>query len=90
MALFAATSAASAPTCSDRSGATVRCGTPTALPVGESPAVLDRDPDTPDLNLRQMVSLACLLGGLFALIAAMPDFDGWGPAERREAERPDD
>ena len=36
-------------------------------------------PVLPDLP--ETVTLICLVGGLFALIALMPDFDGWGDVE---------
>jgi hypothetical protein len=82
-ALLTPAAAAAAPTCLDSTGATVRCESPTALPVGESPPA----PDLPrsDIPLpapETLFGLICILGGLFALIGLMPDFDGWGPGEQ--------
>jgi hypothetical protein len=36
----------------------------------------------------ELFSAACLVGGFFALIALMPDFDGWrdGDWDRQEGE----
>jgi hypothetical protein len=80
-ALFAPAAAVAAPTCLDSTGATVRCESPGALPVGESPPPdLDRS-DIPLPAPETLFGLICVLGGLFALIGLMPDFDGWGPGE---------
>jgi hypothetical protein len=93
--LLSTASAQAAPTCQDSDGATIRCGVAGALPVGQtlSPQQrLERQapiPATPSLSL--LFSLACVLGGFFALIALMPDFDGrngadWGQQEGDEEE----
>ena len=72
--------ASAAPTCQTRQGETARCGTPGAMPVGwtlpdeQRAATLSDDGMTP----LRWLSLATVIGGLFALIALMPDFDGWG------------
>jgi uncharacterized membrane protein len=87
-ALLGASAATAAPTCWDKAAHTVKCGTAGALPVGSSltpDQQLDRDSRSDDLSPTQLVSLACLLGGLFALIAAMPDFDGWASTDRSGA-----
>ena len=71
-------SAFAAPTCQDRDGFTVRCGTPTAMPVGWRRAT----PDVPiaqwvqPSDVRPLLIAITLLGGLVAIIALLPDFDG--------------
>ena len=80
-ALLLPLAAHAAPTCLDDTGATVRCDAPNALPVGASPApeqVADHDADIPLPSPQTLFGLICVLGGLFALIGLMPDFDGWG------------
>lgn len=82
--LLAPAVAGAAPTCLDAAGTTVRCEAPNALPVGVSPAadVEDAREDAIPLPSPQILfGLVCVLGGLFALIGLMPDFDGWGPGE---------
>jgi hypothetical protein len=82
--LLAPALAAAAPTCLDAAGGTVRCEAPGALPVGVAPT-----PDPADLRSDEiplpspptLFGLICVLGGLFALIGLMPDFDGWSPGE---------
>ena len=89
-ALLLPLAAHAAPTCLDDTGATVRCDAPNALPVGVSPApeqVADRDEDIPLPSPQTLFGLICVLGGLFALIGLMPDFDGWGGDH--EGRRPD-
>jgi hypothetical protein len=36
----------------------------------------------------ELASVICVIGGLFALIALMPDFDGWreGDWDRRDSD----
>jgi len=82
--LAAAPAARAAPTCQDSAGETVRCATAGAMPVGWSPpTTVDRRASqgrAPSLN--QLLSLLCVVGGLFALIALMPKFDGeWDEQE---------
>jgi len=89
LALLFATPALAAPTCQNRGGDTIRCGTPGAMPVGWTPppdqvrahlAATDSA-----LDVRQTVSLICVIGGIFALFALLPDFDaGW---DRQEDDR---
>jgi hypothetical protein len=74
--------ALAAPTCLDAAGRTVRCGTAGALPVGTelSPAQVEARRMAGDggLSPTAMLGLALVLGGLFALFALLPDFDGFG------------
>lgn len=81
--LLAGFGAVAAPTCQDNAGQTVRCEAAAALPVGVSPAddSAARESDFPLPGPETMFGLICVVGGLFALIGLMPDFDGWGPGE---------
>ena len=81
--LFAAGAASAAPTCQDRHGEALRCGTPGAMPAGWALAP-DQRPTVQNPDSTESVpwlGLAALVGGLFAMIALMPDFDGWGDVE---------
>ena len=81
--LVSSPAAFAAPTCQDQYGATIRCGTPGAMPVGWTlPADQRVAPDV-DPNLDQLLKVACVLGVFFALMALLPDFEGW-----REEEEP--
>jgi hypothetical protein len=79
-ALLAAPAAHAAPTCQDRNGDTVRCGAPRAMPVGwtlpseERRARQASAPEGPTAD--ELWGVIAFVGGLFALIALMPDFDG--------------
>ena len=79
--LLAASPALAAPTCWNESGQIVRCGTPGALPVGQtlSPEqeMARQASQTPEPSLAQLVGAAMVIGGLFALIALMPQFESW-------------
>lgn len=92
--LLSAAPALAAPTCLDKAGQTVRCGTATALPVGEAPetdADLGRDAQADDdTQYSNLFGVACVVGGLFLLIGLMPDFDGWGPGERGDRDAAED
>jgi hypothetical protein len=80
--LLLGSAAAAAPTCVDSAGQTVRCEAPGALPVGAIPDPdIARDSEIPLPAPETLFGLVCVLGGLFALIGLMPDFDGWGPGE---------
>ena len=88
--LLTAPAVMAAPTCQDRSGDTIRCGTAGAMPVGwtlpapQRAQVLAARPQVPPVN---MVGLGLFLLGFFALLALLPDFDGkWDPQERDEEE----
>ncbi len=88
--LLAPAAAIGAPTCLDGAGASVRCEAQGALPVGASPAADADDARATEIPLpspQTLFGVICVVGGLFALIGLMPDFDGWGPGEndsRRE------
>jgi len=81
--LFSAGAANAAPTCQERSGEAIRCGVPGAMPVGwtlpSDQRVITSDPDS--MAPAQWFGLFALVGGLFAMIALMPDFDGFGDVE---------
>ncbi len=88
--LFAAPAAIAAPTCQDRNGDTIRCGTEGAMPVGwtlppeQRSRVLAARPPEPPADL---FGLGLFLIGFFALLALMPDFDGkWDRQELDEEE----
>jgi hypothetical protein len=93
MLLLAAPAALAAPTCDNRNGDTVKCGTPGAMPVGWAPSPADIlvHPATPrELSPAEAVALIYTLGAFFALIALMPDFDGWreGDWDEQEGDKP--
>ena len=83
--LFSAPPAFAAPTCQDQTGAVIRCGVPGAMPVGWTlppEQRWERDFNAPSgPTPAEQWSLVAVLGGLFALIALMPKFDGWGPGD---------
>lgn len=90
LVLCAAPTALAAPTCVDAEGRPARCGSETALPVGETPppevmdAFYGAIPRGPSPG--QVFSLACILGGMVALFVLLPDFEdgeggGWNPDE---------
>lgn len=86
--------ALSAPTCQTLDGETAKCGTPGAMPVGWTPSprqLLDRQVAAdPGPSAEQLLNLAFFLGGLFALIALAPEFDGWSPGDWDRQEGDDD
>ena len=89
--LLISPSALAAPGCVDRNGGMRRCGIPGAMPVG-----WDISPDqrqarnaemSVSLNLAELTGLICFIGGIFALIALLPDFDaGWDAQESDDEE----
>jgi hypothetical protein len=87
--LLAASTALAAPTCVDRAGETVRCGRRGALPVGWAAPPGERPAGrSQGLSPGELAGLTLFLGGLFALIALLPDFQGrWDGQENDEAER---
>jgi hypothetical protein len=70
--LFAAPASA-APTCQDRGGNAVRCGTANAMPLGWTAPDWDRHVAPSDKNEELKAVVFLLL--LFALIALLPDFE---------------
>src|SRR5579859_2440678 len=91
VALLAAPVALAAPSCLDRQGGTVRCGTAGAMPVGwtlppdQARARLAAMDD--EVGAGRLIGLACVIGGLFALLALLPDFDGGWDRQEDDRER---
>ncbi len=83
--LFTAPWALAAPTCQDKTGGAIRCGTPGAMPVGWTlppDQRWERDFYAPsEPTPTEQWSLIAVIGGLFAIIALMPKFDGWGAGD---------
>ena len=86
--LFAAPAAQAAPTCQDRGGGTIRCGTQGAMPVGWTPSAqelwdrqLSRPPSS---SRREILSAICVVGLILALIALLPEADGWREEQDEE------
>lgn len=92
--LAIAPAARAAPTCQDRIGDSLRCGTPGAMPVGWTAApqmaLVREASEPPDPTPGQVLGLVAFLGGLFALIALMPDFDGWGAGDGSDEDDDDE
>ena len=78
-ALLAATAAQAGPSCVDRHGDMIRCGTPGAMPVGwdlpRAERIAHDDRVSSQLDGRALFGLVCFVGGLFALFALLPDFE---------------
>lgn len=93
LCLAAAPGASAAPTCQRLDGLTARCGTPGAMPVGWRPSprqLLDQSLARPPQDEGfEVLGAVCLLGALAALIALMPQFDGWAPGDWDEQEGED-
>jgi len=84
--LLAASPAAAGPSCVDRRGETIRCGTAGAMPVGwdlpPGEQAARRAARSSELGPGQLAGLLLFVGGLFALFALLPDFDGaWDEAD---------
>ena len=84
--------ALAAPTCQDKDGDTIKCGTPGAMPVGWTLSPQQRlerqrsRPTGPSMN--ELLELICVIGVFFGLMALLPEFDGWGDeTERDDQER---
>lgn len=86
--LLTASAAHAAPTCQDKNGDTIRCGTPGAMPVGWTLSPQERleisKPKYPSTN--ELLELIGVIGVFFTLLALMPEFDGqrtsdWGEQE---------
>jgi hypothetical protein len=87
--LLAAGSAQAGPSCIDRNGDMIRCGTPGAMPVGWDLPRAERmahdDRVASQLDGRGLFGLICFVGGLFALFALLPDFEeAWDGQENDE------
>ncbi len=89
--LGGASPAAAGPICEDRAGEAVRCEDPRAMPLGWTLPLDERlrhpDPGRPEPTAVQLGGVFTLILLFFALIALMPDFDGWTPSG---AEQEDD
>src|SRR5262245_50232574 len=68
---FQAPAVIAAPTCQDRDGLTIRCGTQGAMPVGWSLPFHERKVVSPHPTPEQLFNLIAILGLLFALIALL-------------------
>ena len=76
---------AAAPTCQTANGETIRCGIAGAMPVGwRLPAEQYRDRSSSELF--KWLQAICAVGVLFAIMAAMPDFESTRPGEWDEEE----
>ena len=72
--------AAAAPTCQTANGETIKCGIAGAMPVGwRLPAEQYREQSSSELF--KWLQAICAVGVLFAIMAAMPDFDSTHPGE---------
>ena len=89
-----ASAALAAPTCLDKNGDTIRCGTQGAMPVGWTPSpaqLLNRRRSIlVDSNTNNLSKAICLIGLLLALIALMPEFDGTQARDWDEQEHDND
>jgi hypothetical protein len=85
--LLAAPESRAGPTCQDHSGETIRCGTPGAMPVGWT-APAGQATASAGPTPAQVVGLVGAIGGLFALLALLPNFDGSRPGawDRQEGD----
>src|SRR5262245_28712685 len=81
--------ASAAPTCQDRNGLTIKCGTEGAMPVGWSLPYDERPFAPPALSTTHLLALIATPGLLFALIALLPEFDGTQPSDWDEHEGED-
>jgi hypothetical protein len=77
-----ATPALAAPTCLTPKGDTIRCGAPGAMPVlwKPSPQVMwerEMEIKPPGPSTREVLAVFGGLALFLALIALLPDFDGW-------------
>ena len=92
--LLSGPAALAAPTCQDKNGDTIKCGTPGAMPVGwtlSRQERLERQRSTPiGPGTNQLLELICVLGVFFALMALLPEFDGWGAGDWEQKGRDDE
>lgn len=69
-----------APTCQTANGETIKCGVAGAMPVGwRFPTEQYRDEGSSEIF--KWLQAICAVGVLFAIMAAMPDFDSTHPGE---------
>ena len=85
LAMLLAAPAAAAPTCQTANGQTIKCGAAGAMPVGwklpaeQYRALHDQDQTGPEIF--KWLQAICAVGVLFAIMAAMPDFESTRPGE---------
>jgi hypothetical protein len=76
-----APSASAGPICETRGGESVRCEDPRAMPLGWTLPLDERfkhpDAGPPEPTTLELSGVITLIFLFFALIALMPDFDGW-------------
>ena len=79
----------SAPTCQTRTGDTIRCGAPDAMPVGWTIAPEQRQADPLGNNAPALLKVMLGLGLFLAFIALLPKFDGSRPEDwdRQEGDK---
>ena len=86
--LLAAPAAQAAPTCQNRGGDTIRCGTQGAMPVGWTPSpqqLWDRQLSrAPGPGKGELLSAFGMVGLILALIALLPEFRGWREEQDEE------
>jgi hypothetical protein len=82
-------SASAGPTCEDRAGEAVRCEDARAMPPGWTLSLDDRlkqsASEPPDPTPAQLGGVFVLIFLFFALIALMPDFDGWSAGKANKS-----
>jgi len=77
-------SGAASPGAAGRCAPTAQGLSPAPDPQGADPADEARNADDfPLPSPETLFGLICVVGGLFALIGLMPDFDGWGEQDGR-------
>ena len=91
--LLNAPAALAAPTCQDKNGDTIKCGTPGAMPVGWTLSPQQRlerqRTGTTAPSMSELLELICVIGVFFGLMALLPEFDGWGDGGGDETGRDD-
>jgi hypothetical protein len=91
--LVSAPAAMAAPTCQDKDGTTIRCGTASAMPVGWSLPPEEFNSHQAALrtgnNPAMLPTALCFIFLLLALFAVLPDFDGRSDADWDEQEGDD-
>jgi len=78
--LIAAPAAPAAPTCLERNGTTIRCGTPGAMPFGWTvPAEEQHRRDLanpPSAQIAPLLKAVCIVALFLCAVALLPEFDG--------------